>query len=76
MFSQNNIIKYSKAITIQGTTTSKKWKNGEMIDIQLEMTKLHPDIEGIQKLRYVKNVFKETLRLYPPTWASGRKGFY
>ena len=40
MFSQNNIIKYSKAITIQGTTTSKKWKNGEMIDIQLEMTKL------------------------------------
>ena len=33
----------------------------------------HLDLGSIQEFRYIKNVFKESLRLYPPAWASGRK---
>jgi cytochrome P450 len=32
-----------------------------------------PTVEDIPKFRYLRNVFTESLRLYPPAWAIGRE---
>ena len=33
----------------------------------------HPTVEDIPKFQYLRNVFTESLRLYPPAWAIGRE---
>lgn len=36
-------------------------------------SKRHPTVEDIPKFQYLRNVFTESLRLYPPAWAIGRE---
>jgi len=35
--------------------------------------KRHPTVKDIPKFQYLRNVFIESLRLYPPAWAIGRE---
>lgn len=36
-------------------------------------TERPPTIQDVQKFQYLRNVFTESLRLYPPAWAIGRE---
>jgi cytochrome P450 len=40
---------------------------------QVLESKRRPTVEDIPKFRYLRNVFTESLRLYPPAWAIGRE---
>ena len=40
---------------------------------QVLESKRRPTVEDIPKFQYLRNVFTESLRLYPPAWAIGRE---
>lgn len=64
-FQPRHLAGYADSIVGYGERMQREWHDGQLIDVNRQMTAL--------KLPYCLQVFKETLRLYPPAYAISRQ---